>query len=406
VRRLPREERIEVCFQCHLGDSKASERVIRHDRPMGSFRPGERITDSLIPFRFRQPTQYDFGLTAQVDRLLLSRCYTESGGQIECLTCHNPHVTVYREGRPADFFRRPCLSCHTEPDCGESLEVRRQTEPAADDCWQCHMRKAEADDQRFAEYTDHWIRRDIDVEKDHRTDYAYEPIFPERLERMSPGEQAFYRARAGGLMASRTADAGARPLLWETAARSFEEAIDAGFDTVHSQFFLGKAYLALGRLREAEVAFERAVAHDPSHHDAGYALGQALARRGQLPQALEIFRGLLENDPGNAMALAEIGRTLSMMGRREEAIGYFDQALLEEPWSATLHLNKARVFAAMQQFERAARLAEEAVRHDPDNPTFWMIYEKAHEAAGLVEQAAEGRRLREHFSEIERRNRP
>jgi len=400
VRRLPREERIEVCFQCHLGDSKASERVIRHDRPVGSFRPGDKITDVVVPFRFAQPTRYDFGLTAQADRLILSRCYTESGGQIECLTCHNPHVSVYRENRPAQFFRRPCLSCHAEQDCQETLEVRARTEPAADDCVQCHMRTAEPDDQRFTDFTDHWIRRDIDEEKDHRSRWAYEPIFPERLKQMSPGEQAFYRARAGQLMGSRTENVSARTAMWNSARQAFEEAIEKGFDTVDSQFFLGKVLLNLGSNPQAETAFARAVAHDPLHEDAAFALGQALARRGQLPRALEVFRGMLDHDPANTMALAEVGRTLGLLGRHEEALESYDRAIEEEPWKATLYVNKGRVLAALGRFEEAMQAAAEAVRHDADNPAYWEFYEKVHEAAGLIEQAEEGRRVKQHFAEI------
>ena len=39
------------------------------------------------------------------------------------------------------------------------------------------MRKAEPDDQRFTEFTDHWIRRDINLkERDHRQNYQVEPL--------------------------------------------------------------------------------------------------------------------------------------------------------------------------------------------------------------------------------------
>ena len=130
LRRLPDRERIAVCFQCHLADAKASERVIRWDREFDSFRPGQRITDITVTFRYVNQTQWDFGLSAQGDRLIQSRCYTESGGKIECLTCHNPHVTIYHEDRPADHFRRACVSCHAVADCVETDEARQSTEPA------------------------------------------------------------------------------------------------------------------------------------------------------------------------------------------------------------------------------------------------------------------------------------
>ena len=402
LRRLPAEERIEVCVQCHMGDARASERVIRWDREVSFYRPGKRITDIIVPFRYVNQTQWDFGLSAQVDRLIQSRCYTESRGKIECLTCHNPHVTVYHEDRPADHFRRACLSCHAVEDCVETEEARQTTEPAADDCIQCHMRKTEPDDQRFTEFTDHWIRRDIDLkERDHRQNFEIEPIYPDRFASLPRGEQAFYKARATSLL-GRDAPMSRQSEMWTSAERFFEQSIEEGFDTVYSWFFLGKILLTQQRYRDAEQAFEKAHAHDPTHHDAAFALGQALVRRGDLDRALQILTEMLERDPEQAMTLAEVGRIVSTQGRHEEALGYYDRALELEPWTMSLHMNKGKILAAMGRFEEAARKAVDAVQLDPDNPKVWQFYEKAHEAAGDLEAAAEGRRLGERLAKIKR----
>jgi hypothetical protein len=88
---------------------------------------------------------------------MLSACYDASDGALDCLTCHDPHITVYHEDRPADLFRLACLRCHAEDDCGAPAESRAGTTPP-DDCIACHMRRMEPTDQRHAVYTDHWIR--------------------------------------------------------------------------------------------------------------------------------------------------------------------------------------------------------------------------------------------------------
>jgi tetratricopeptide (TPR) repeat protein len=400
VRRLPQAERIEVCFQCHLGDARASERVHRWDRDFSQHRPGRQITETIVPFRYVQQTQWDFGLSAQADRLLQSRCYKESGGKIECLTCHNPHITVYHEDRPAEHFRLRCLSCHAEADCTEEASVRAETFPAEDDCIQCHMRKAEPDDQRFTEFTDHWIRRDIDLdERDHRDNFEIEPIFPERFAKLPAGEQWFYRARAESLL-GRDVPTSKQPPVWVMAEKSFEQSIELGFDNVHSWFFLGKVRTYQKRYREAHVAFERAYRHDQTHHDAAFAYGQSLVRQRDPNGGLEVFRKMLAQDSGDTMALAEVGRVLSSLGRHEEAIEHYDRAIREEPWLVNLHLNRGRVFATMGNFAEAARSAKEIVRLDPDNPDSWTFYEKSHEAAGLMDEALEGRRFVQRLSGV------
>ena len=140
------------------------------------------------------------------------------------------------------------------------------------------MRRAEADDQRFAEFTDHWIRRDINAtERDHRQQFGIEPIFPDRLASFPMGERAFYEARAIALL-SEDAPASKRPPMWTEAEQTFEQAIHDGFDKVESWFFLGKIRLLLGKSTAAEAAFERAYVHDPTHQDNAFALAQALVK--------------------------------------------------------------------------------------------------------------------------------
>lgn len=389
-RRLPQQERIEVCFQCHLGDAKATELVLRRGRGWQEFRPGMKVTEIVMPFQFSQRTEHDFGLSAQGDRLVMSRCYKESGGKIECLTCHNPHVTVYDEQRPDDYYRLKCLSCHEEVDCTAADAARRATLPAADDCRQCHMRKAEPDDQRFTEFTDHWIRRDIGIgERDHRRDYALEPIFPERLAELPAAEATYYRARAGFLRA-RDAPESARPGIWATAEKEFEAAIDRGFDNVDAWFFLGKTRHDMGKPAEALAAFERAVAHDPAHHDAVFALGQALTAKGELPRALELFEGMLARDPEDPMALAERGRVYTLMNRIPEALASYEEAIAVEPWTASLHLNVGMLLASTGRYDEAAERGEAAARLDPDDPEVWEFYAKVMRAAGREDAAAAG----------------
>jgi len=199
-RRLTPELRMQICFQCHLGDSKSTERVARVETTLEDWRPGQPIAAAMVPFRFAELTPHEFGLSAQVDRLLLSRCYLESGGRMECVTCHNPHVTVYRGNRPADFFTSKCLVCHAKEACTAPAATRIATSPP-DDCVRCHMRKGEPSDHRHAEFTDHWIRKRIDQPSSGRDAFGVEPYLPGDFAKLPPSDRAFYTGRAISLRA-------------------------------------------------------------------------------------------------------------------------------------------------------------------------------------------------------------
>src|SRR5262245_392779 len=266
------------------------------------------------------------------------------------------------------------------------------------------MRRAEPDDQRCTEFTDHWIRRDITAgQDDRRTLFDVEPVFPDRFAALPPGEQAFYRARAKSLLA-RDVPTRLQGPIWVAAERDFEQAISAGFDNVYAWFFLGKVREYQSRNREAAEAFEHAYARDPAHHDAAYSLAQSLVVQGQLERALQLFRGMQERNPRDAMALAEIARVQGMTGHHAEALETFDRAIAIEPWQASLVLNKAKVLASAGRFAEAATLADTLVSLDPDNPDVWLFYEKVNEAAGRMEKFAEGRRFVERLSALKAKN--
>jgi hypothetical protein len=98
--------------------------------------------------------------------LTWSRCFTESEGAFDCMTCHDPHhdaqtSTAYYEAR--------CLSCHSGPTLAPSSLAARETTAGAGSrpticpvspaqgCLPCHMPRFEMG-KIHPSYTDHYIR--------------------------------------------------------------------------------------------------------------------------------------------------------------------------------------------------------------------------------------------------------
>ena len=372
--RLDVARRNDVCFQCHLGDAHATERVTRHRRDPREFVAGQPLTEVIMPFRYVQPTRHDFGLSAQADRMLRSTCYVESGGQLDCTTCHNPHVTVYASDRPADQFVRGCKSCHAVEDCVAPSETRQATTPLADDCVQCHMRKAEPDDQRYTEFTDHWIRRDPSVqERDYRQDPAIEPIFPAALQAVDRGEALWLEGRALYLMAQEARRSWGRP-FYDRAEAKFKQAIEAGFDNRDAWFFLGKIYADERRLEEAVAAFQRALEHAPADEAAVVALAQTWMELNRADRARGILAALLERRPDRPIPLAELGRATWNLQDAEAALAALDRAVNAEPWNVEFQRNRGMVLAGLGRFDEAADVAERLAALDPDSLEVWFYY--------------------------------
>jgi tetratricopeptide (TPR) repeat protein len=101
--------------------------------------------------------------------LAWSRCYTESGGGLSCVTCHDPHRKVETS---ASYYENRCLACHAKNPTTPSLparELSRLSEPLrkmrripcpvepAKGCLKCHMPAVEGI-VPHASFTDHRIR--------------------------------------------------------------------------------------------------------------------------------------------------------------------------------------------------------------------------------------------------------
>lgn len=82
-------------------------------------------------------------------RLVLSRCFNETFGELACTSCHDPHGDVSDE---AERLEQACISCHSP-----EARTRGATCPVAEaDCSACHMPKERV--MRHSLFGDHWIR--------------------------------------------------------------------------------------------------------------------------------------------------------------------------------------------------------------------------------------------------------
>jgi len=129
---------VEVCARCH---SPRGETVSADD-----------------------PTSIRF----QGTTLTWSRCYTESGDQLDCVTCHDPHRDV---STSAAHYESRCLSCHARRPLLPGLDAEARKEgsrtqgtaqticPVSSEqgCVSCHMPLVQS---RFSHssFTDHFIR--------------------------------------------------------------------------------------------------------------------------------------------------------------------------------------------------------------------------------------------------------
>jgi tetratricopeptide (TPR) repeat protein len=106
--------------------------------------------------------------------------------------------------------------------------------------------------------------------------------------------------------------------------------------------------------KDAQDAYSRAVALDPSHATARVNLGRLLQDLGLPARAVQQYRAALAIQPRHPTAAFNLGTALEDLGRRSEAILAYRKALEADRDFADAHFNLARLYE--QSGKRAAAL--------------------------------------------------
>jgi tetratricopeptide (TPR) repeat protein len=378
--RLPEPQRDEVCMTCHLQPSVAIAGLRRFGRGDFSFRPGEPLADYLVQVDVQEedrPASERFEINHHPYRLRQSRCRTESGAPLSCLTCHDPHEKVSKERRTA-HYRNACLTCHEEEDCGGGTHAAE-----SGDCASCHMPKRRTQDVVHVVMTDHLIRR--------------QPGGPELVAPLAESEPVLTgirlldsRAPQGALGEVYRAAAVVRAVATAEAVAYLEKMLASARPTeIEPWLDLAQAQIRRSRPADAERTLRDVLARNPEHPQALELLALARAGQGGADEAIEILRRVLALPTASDRAEAEynLARLLTVRGRAAEAEEHLAKAVAARPnlVAAWYHLGEIR--AARGRRDEALLCWQRALEIDPTHTKSYVSLGRALLAAGDRDEA-------------------
>jgi len=154
----------------------------------------------------------------------------------------------------------------------------------------------------------------------------------------------------------------------QAALRSIHQATLAAPTNGRYQFGLGQVLDALQRWDEAADAYRRALADDPSSHDARIALGVALQRGGRPNQAAAAYRSALQLKAEDPATLGNLGAALREMGDVDAAINILERAAALDPLSASHAVNLGVALNQRRDFPAAYSVLRALLDREPGNP--------------------------------------
>jgi tetratricopeptide (TPR) repeat protein len=366
---LPLDRRDEVCFPCHLEPTSMTlpSYLPVYGRGVFSYVPGQPLEQYIRYFDHAPGSGQDdkFEFAGAPYRLRKSKCFTASGGNLTCITCHDPHQPDKAQSiARADAA---CVNCHSE----RMAALKRDgAHPSSGECVSCHMPQCRPSDSIHVTVTDHYIQRnpaadplraaDPPVELNSANTPPYRGEVIAYYPRLAPS------AAATDLYAGiAQVKNGANP---DSGIVRLEKAIALN-QPPNAEFYteLADAYRHAGNSSAAIPYYQKASSHDPGYWPAWHGLGLALAASGELDASLEPLRKAVSLSGSDSTVIRSLALILTRMGRQGEAVAALRSGIAAEPDSAELHNDLGTVLLRSGDVTGAEQSIREAVRLRPES---------------------------------------
>jgi len=363
---LPLEEKLSVCFQCHL---QGDVRVFADGKKQSDFRPGMKLSEVKSVFVQDNYEKGDFKIASHAARMFLSDCFVKSNGGMTCLTCHDPHVTVKNSTK--EFFNGKCLGCHDRNSLSPSKAG--VDHGSGGNCINCHMHQGNTSDILHVNFTDHWIRKRTgdtgsgnsgDANDSEQKDKNSTPVTLKYFDFTNDGNSGLNLGIAY-VMYYETKHP--HPEYLKRAFPLLEEGMKKFPGNKTAQYYLGTAYYLDGRIPEAVKVLEKLVSSDTGNAEAFTRLGSAYEKSGDLQKAADSYEKSLKIFPENVKVLNLLGNIYYRTGKINEAAETYKKGIriIQDNTAILTNLGDISLYQ-LKTPDAAFNYLNKALEYDPD----------------------------------------
>lgn len=390
-----------TCEHCHGPGQSHLVALSRHTADKGIIDPKRLSTAGQISVcaachqgfaTVVDPLPRDLAISNQVSAIQNSECFRQSGGNITCTGCHDPHRDAPRPELEAASVRT-CMRCHSE-----KLAQHAAICPVnqTGQCVGCHMPNQSKGSFTMA---DHWIR--VHPEQGI-TAKSYPPEFHsqitpkhEYLRFMVTQEQA----QAAG--AERKLEQGvsffdvAREYSKDDTAGGGGYLGDLSADKMNPAWAAAALKLAPGGRTPVVAAggrfyiVQRLPRDFRAQADTHYLRAMDLRRQGKREESTQELLAGLQIYPAFLRGLTWLGISVGEAGNPERGAAILEFATRLYPDDAGAHLNLGIAYEALGRGDDAIRVYRKAIEIDPDALPAYLNLGSALFTANRYEEAAQ-----------------
>jgi len=374
--RLSSELLIDLCQRCHLQGNN----VLKKGKQFTDFKPGMKLSDVFEVYLPQyQGDHSEFNMADHSQRLQMSACYGSSQGELTCINCHNPHVSVTRT--KVEQFNAVCASCHQEKGCELPVHERAASNNS---CVSCHMPLSNSKDIPHVEIHDHKIQIPQDSIKQMDSKliglYAVNNPSPEETtliraylsyyEKFDPNP--LYLKKAEQLLANSPTQESSIHLLYLRSDWNGIVKLAQGEETnkIDDPFTAYRIAWAFGKSKDyvkAELFMLRAIELEADRFEFLDELGNIYLKQKKLDKAIATFEKSIKWYPFNPKSYNNLAYCLFLKSDFTQAKVYYDKALeLNHHYIPALE-NMANLYLQLNQVEKAKQYIHKALKYTNDS---------------------------------------
>jgi len=357
---LSAELQMDVCLQCHL---QGEISVFKTGKSSSDFRPGMSLKDIKTVFIEDGLPKGDFRIASHGGRISLSTCFTASNGSMTCITCHNPHEPVQERSRT--YFNDRCMDCHAT----ESLTVLQKVTDHSNkgDCVHCHMKQGATSDILHVNFTDHWIRKKIDILSEKESDALFARETALKLRDFFEEEDPAAIIRKGIAYTNYYETRHSEPAYLVRAIILLEQGLQDVPEHLDGYYALARAFQLQGKDQQAAAAYQRVLSLDPTHMWTCYQLGRLYLDEAPERSVAYLARAIHLN-PDNPKVWKEYGDALLFTEDVAGAKTAYERALALDSFFASAYNRLGELeFYQHNDLQAAATNFTKAIQQNPDH---------------------------------------
>ena len=357
---LSAELQMDVCLQCHL---QGEISVFKTGKSSRDFRPGMHLTDIKTVFVEDNLPKGDFRIASHGGRISLSTCFTASNGSMTCITCHNPHEPVQERSRT--YFNDRCMDCHATESLTALQEPKNHSNNG--DCVQCHMRQGATADILHVNFTDHWIRKKIDILNEKESGALFVRKTALKLRDFFEEKDLAAVIRQGIAYTNYYETRHSEPAYLVRAIILLEQGLQDVPEHLDGYYALARAFQLQGKDQQAAAAYQRVLSLDPTHMWTYYQLGRLYLDEAPERSAAYLARAIHLN-PDNPKVWKEYGDALLFTEDVAGAKTAYERALALDSFFASAYNRLGELeFYQHNDLQAAATNFTKAIQQNPDH---------------------------------------